>query len=68
MLDPARRTALVALAASQGRSPAELLNDAVDALISADHWQRAEIERALSEADAGDFATADEVAAAFASR
>jgi predicted transcriptional regulator len=68
MLDPARRTALVALAARQGRSPAELLNDAVDALISADHWQRDEIERALSEADAGDFATADEVAAAFAPR
>jgi predicted transcriptional regulator len=68
MLDPARRTALVDMAARQGRPAVDLLNDAVDALISADHRQRAEIGRAMREADAGDFATADEVAAAFAPR
>ncbi|WP_244021097.1 hypothetical protein [Methylobacterium sp. J-048] len=40
-------------------APADPLTDAVDA------WQRAEIEAALREAEAGDFASDDEVAAAF---
>jgi RHH-type transcriptional regulator, rel operon repressor / antitoxin RelB len=68
LLDPVRRTALVALAERQARPPIDLLNDAVDALVEADRWQRAEIEAALKEADAGDFASAGEVEAAFALR
>ena len=68
LLDPVRRTALVALAETQARAPIDLLNDAVDALVEVDRWQRAEIEAALSEAEAGDFASSDEVEAAFAPR
>lgn len=68
LLDPVRRTALVSLAERQARPPIDLLNDAVDALVEADRWQRAEIEAALREADAGDFASAEEVEAAFAPR
>ncbi len=68
LLDPVRRTALVSLAERQARPPIDLLNDAVDALVETDRWQRAEIEAALREADAGDFASAEEVEAAFAPR
>lgn len=68
LLDPVRRTALVSLAERQARPPIDLLNDAVDALVETDRWQRAEIEAALREADAGDFASAAEVEAAFAPR
>ncbi|MCJ2093409.1 hypothetical protein MKK67_13060 [Methylobacterium sp. J-072] len=68
LLDPDRRAALVALAEVQDRQPADLLNDAVDAYLDVDAWQRAEIEAALREADAGDFATEKEVEAAFKPR
>jgi len=68
LLDPVRRTALVSLAERQARPPIDLLNDAVDALVETDRWQRAEIEAALREADAGDFASTEEVEAAFAPR
>lgn len=67
-LDPARRSALLALAEIQSRPPIDLLNEAVDALVDADRWHRAEIEAGLREADAGDFASAEEVEAAFAPR
>ena len=68
LLDPARRTKLIAPAAEQSRPPLDLLNEAVDALIGADRWHRAEIAAAPREADAGDFATEAEVAEAFAPR
>jgi len=68
LLDPVRRTALVSLAERQARPPIDLLNDAVDAMVETDRWQRAEIEAALREADAGDFASTEEVEAAFAPR
>jgi predicted transcriptional regulator len=68
LLDPDRRAALVALAAVRDRQPVDLLNDAVNAYLDVDAWQRAEIEAALREADAGDFATEEEVEAAFKAR
>ncbi len=68
LLDPVRRTALFALAEKQARAPIDLLNDAVDALVEADRWQRVEIEAALKEAEAGDFASIEDVEAAFAPR
>ncbi|MCJ2140637.1 CopG family ribbon-helix-helix protein [Methylobacterium sp. E-066] len=68
LLDPDRRAAFVALAASRQRQPADLLNDAVDAFLNLDAWQRTEIEAALREAEAGDFASEDEVEVAFTPR
>lgn len=68
LLDPGRRTALSDLAASRGRAPADLLDDAVDAFLDTDRRWIEEIEAALEDAEAGDFAGDDEVAAAFAPR
>lgn len=68
LLDPDRRAAFLELAAARHRHPADLLNDAVDAFLELDIRQRAEIEAGLREAEAGDFASADEVAAAFRPR
>ena len=68
LLDPDRRAAFVALAASWQRQPADLLDDAVDAYLDFDARQRAEIEAALREAAAGDFASEEEVEAAFRPR
>lgn len=65
-LDPSRRAALAELAASSHREPAELLNEAVDAYLDLDRWQRDHIKAGLQAADAGDFASDEEVAAAFA--
>ena len=56
------------LAASRGRAPSALLDDAVDAFLDTDRRWIAEIDAALEEAEAGDFAGDDEVAAAFAPR
>lgn len=68
LLDPDRRTALADLAASRGRTPSALLDDAVDAFLDTDRRWIAEIDAALGEAESGDFAGDDEVAAAFAPR
>ena len=68
LLDPGRRAALADLAASRGRAPSDLLDDAVDAFIDTDRRWIAEIDAALKEAESGDFAGEDEVAAAFAPR
>lgn len=68
LLDPGRRAALAALAASRGRPPSDLLDDAVDAYLDIDRRWTEEVEAALTDADAGDFAGEDEVAAAFAPR
>lgn len=68
LLDPGRRAALTDLAASRGRAAADLLDDAVDAYLDIDRRWAEELEAALKDADAGDFAGDDEVAAAFAPR
>ncbi|MGU3662568.1 CopG family ribbon-helix-helix protein [Methylobacterium sp. A49B] len=68
LLDPRGRAALVELAESRSLHPADLLNDAVDAFLDLDARHRAEIEAGLKDAEAGDFASADEVAEAFRPR
>lgn len=68
LLDPDRWAAFLALAALRHRHPADLLDDAVDVFLEVDIRQRAEIEAGVREAEAGDFASADEVAAAFRPR
>lgn len=63
---PALRERLDRLAKATDRSRAWLANAALEAWLDANEWQVAEIEAAVTEADAGDFATEDEVAATFA--
>lgn len=52
-----------ALAASTGRTRSYLINQAMETFIDREAWQIAEIQKALGEADAGDFATDAEIAA-----
>lgn len=65
-LDPAVRAQLDLLARREGRDAAELAADAVADYVALDAHHVAEIEAALREAEAGDFATDTEVAAVFA--
>jgi predicted transcriptional regulator len=53
------------LATSMDRDRSYLLNDAVETYIDVKKWQLDEIKAAIVEADAGDFASAAEVKAAF---
>lgn len=52
---------LDALAAATGRTKSFLAGQAIRDYIDREAWQIAEIQQAISEADAGDFATNDEV-------
>lgn len=65
-LDPAVSAQLDQLAQREGRDAAELAADAVADYVALDAQHIAEIEAALREAEAGDFATDTEVAAVFA--
>jgi RHH-type transcriptional regulator, rel operon repressor / antitoxin RelB len=56
---------LEALARSTRRSKSFLAAEAIAAYVDANAWQTAETEKALKEADAGDFATEAEVDAVF---
>ena len=53
------------LAGATARSRSWLASDAIARYVDTQEWQIAEIERGIQEADAGDFATTDEVAAVF---
>lgn len=54
---------LDAMAEATGRTRSFLINEALREYIAREAWQVAEIRKALKEADAGDFATDEEVAA-----
>lgn len=56
---------LEALARSTRRSKSFLAAEAIAAYVEANAWQTGEIEKALKEADAGDFASDAEVEAIF---
>jgi RHH-type transcriptional regulator, rel operon repressor / antitoxin RelB len=60
-LDKAMLSDLEALAEQNQRSKAYLVEDAVSQYLHENVWQVAEIEKAVREADAGDFASAAEV-------
>jgi RHH-type transcriptional regulator, rel operon repressor / antitoxin RelB len=51
------------LAKETDRSRAYLINQALEEYIAREAWQVAEIRKAMEEAEAGDFATDEEVAA-----
>src|SRR5690606_5734389 len=61
-LDDEVKDRLDRLAASTQRSRSFLASEAIREFVEHNEWQIAEIEAALSEADAGDFASDDEVA------
>lgn len=61
-LDDEVKDRLDRLAESTQRSRSFLASEAIREFVERNEWQIAEIEAALSEADAGDFASDDEVA------
>ena len=66
LLDKDKKTALEAIASTTNNSLDHILNEAVTAYLEVNDWQVEEIKKALVEADAGDFASEEEVEAIFA--
>ena len=64
-LDDDKLQVLDGLATTMDRDRSYLLNEAVENYIDLHQWQINEIRQAIAEADAGDFATNEEVRAAF---
>lgn len=65
-IDSDKKLALDAIAAGMNRDRTYVLNEAVAAYVEMYQWQIEEIQKALTEADAGDFASEEEVKATFA--
>ena len=65
-LDSAKRATLDKIAAGIDRDRSYLLNEAVTVYLDMHQWQIEEIQQGLVEAEAGDFASEDEVQATFA--
>ena len=65
-LDTEKRKVLDQIAYSMERERTDILNDAIDAYLEIYEWQLDHIKEGLRQADAGEFATEEEVAAAFA--
>ena len=61
--DKAKLDALDTIAESQDRDRSYILNQAIDAYLDVHQWQVEQIQKALAEAEADDFATEQEVAA-----
>lgn len=59
------RERLARLAATTGRSESVLAAEALHAYLDIQAWQLDEIRKGLAEADAGDFASPEEVEAVF---
>jgi RHH-type transcriptional regulator, rel operon repressor / antitoxin RelB len=64
-LDAKKRAALDALAQAQDRDRTYVLNQAIDAYLDVHQWQIEHINEGIRQADAGEFGTDAEVAAAF---
>lgn len=65
-LDSEKRAALDAIAAGMDRDRSYLINEAITLYLEMHQWQLEEIRQGIAEADAGDFASEEEVAAVFA--
>jgi len=65
-LEREKRVVLDTIAAGLDRDRTYVLNEAVDLYLEVYQWQIAEIEAGVAEADAGDFATEEEVQTVFA--
>ena len=64
-VDQVKREALDAIAASLARDRTYVLNEAINVYIQMYSWQIEEIEKAVVEADEGDFASNEEVETVF---
>jgi predicted transcriptional regulator len=64
-LDQEKRDALDAIAAGMDRDRSYVLNEAIDVYLEMQQWQLQEIQKGIAEADAGDFASEEEVMAVF---
>jgi predicted transcriptional regulator len=60
-LDTEKRAALDAIAASLDRDRSYVLTEAVESYIEVHQWQIERIRKAVAEADAGQFASEDQV-------
>jgi predicted transcriptional regulator len=65
-LDAEKRSELDAVAKALDRDRSYVLNEAVGAYLEVQRWQLAHIREGIRQADAGEFASDDEVDAAFA--
>ena len=65
-LDTDKILVLDRIASSMERERTDILNDAIDAYLEIYQWQLEHIKEGLRQAAAGEFATEEEVAAAFA--
>lgn len=65
-LDADKREALDAIAEVADRDRSYVLNEAIDAYLDAHQWQIERIKKGLRQAETGQFASAKEVARAFA--
>jgi len=67
-LDSDRRTALDRLAEAQGRERDAVIDEALANWLDLQAWQAREIEAGLADAEADDFASDAEIAAAYGRR
>ena len=65
VVDTDKKMALDAIASTTNTDLNDILNEAVTAYLEVNDWQIEEIKQALVEADAGDFASEEEVEAVF---
>ena len=65
-LDSEKRAALDEIAAGLDRDRSYVLNEAISLYLEMHQWQLEEIQQGIAEAEAGDFASENEVQAVFA--
>ncbi|MDK2407958.1 ribbon-helix-helix protein, CopG family [Aphanizomenon sp. PH219] len=65
-IDSSKKAAIDALAKGINRDRSYILNEAVNAYLEMYQWQIKEIHQGIAEAEAGDFASDEEVTATFA--
>ena len=58
---PAQESALREIAATQGRDPEELVQQAVDQLLDYDRWLREQVRIGLAQVERGEFVAHEEV-------
>jgi RHH-type rel operon transcriptional repressor/antitoxin RelB len=67
-LETDKKEKLDAIAVALDRDRSYLLNEAIDAYLEVHQWQIRHIQKGIRQADAGEFASEAQVAAAFARR
>jgi predicted transcriptional regulator len=65
-IDSSKKVAIDALAQGINRNRSYILNEAVNAYLEMYQWQIEEIQKGIAEADAGDFASDEEIKETFA--